>query len=104
MFSEIHVGFGLVSLWLYFYHVSRLAHVLFIVSTESLKKEGFIFKKKKMHRQCVAIVLLSDLGAEEILSNTSRSTAYLHNEWTTVDKACVEVSNSPPAPALDSKK
>lgn len=42
----IQVGFGLVSLWLYFCHGSRRAGVLFIVSIESPKKEGLILKKK----------------------------------------------------------
>lgn len=70
MLSEtqgIQVGFGLVSLWLYFCRGSRHAGVLFIVSIESPKKEGFILKKK-LHRHWVAIVLLSDLGAEQVLS------------------------------------
>lgn len=89
----IQAGFGLVSLWLYFCRGSRHAGVLFIVSIESPKKEGLILKKN-----CTGIGLplcfFLTLELSRFYLSASRSTAWLHSGWTTVDKACVVVSNS----------
>lgn len=101
LLSETHgiqVGFGLVSLWLYFCHVSRLAGVLFIVSTESPKKEGFFLKKSTGSGWPLCFFLTSELS--KFYLNAGRSTAWLHYGWTTVDRACVKVFNSSPTPLL----
>lgn len=81
MLSETHriqVGLGLVSLWLYFSHVSRPAGVLFIISTESPKKEGLIFKKLKCSGIGWLLCIFLTLELSRFYLNASRSTPWLH--------------------------
>lgn len=75
-----------------------------LLAQNHLKKDQSLEKNQKTTDIGRPLCLFLTLELSRFYLNASRSTAWLHHGWTTVDKACAVVSNSPPASALDSKK